>query len=1766
MSCQIFRHKNGKIKKVTAPNGKESLLYKNIKDVLPEKIEPDNYINEAFNKGLIRDFSKSEVALALWSKVYTKEFKEWFGDWKKNPTVSSKIVDKNGEPLIAYHGSNIEGITTFRKSETYLDHFVGENLKPLAIAGLITTKGIFTTTSKYYSENYGNVTYPLYVNMRKGVVVDYNSEQGKKLLRTLPTNKINNGKGAWIKNIPHGKITVDEISVYNSNDVKSIFNHGSFLIDIGNSYYQLSNSEVNEANPNLEKKLISYLNSLGVNVKYVDAITDGDGNPLNAYGKASLAEQVIELVNGKIKEDTLPEEAAHMITGMMGKQHPLIKQMMKDIHLYDVYNEVKNDYADVYNTEEDFRFEAIGKLIGRHIIKKAALPKEQRDAVDNWWNRLLRVLKSFLKQYTFQNVKREMDSFEKFADDILKEKFTPSTVEGFGSEMYQLKSLRDIAIRYNMNTSGFMSPNVNPDQIRIDLDRAGMSNVTVAKTTTGGYFFKKNGKKTNPVQEFYQLNDSMSQEDTVKKLKEIQNSISPQKFIDEDGKEWYVKENGEIIPERVTNVVQDTLFKKNKSKKQIEKIENDPKSVISRHFGIILHDLYENNVNWLVNNRYDNLNGNPDKKVASIAETPPGMNVIHKEAIQKGAVKLLDHISNQQKSIDPSKTATVLTEQTMVGEVDGVETAGTMDVVVVYSDGSVSIYDYKFINYRKELIGEKWVIDPEQGIPFYKRRSYEGQISIYKNMLTKLGVKNFRETRILPNNIQFKKKNKKLLQEVKDLETFNLEDNYLMPLPVVKELTENESLNKILRTLFKESDLLGALARRNYSNKKRLQEINLQQALTSKAIQSIQVNHDLSPLVDSLRNLAENGNKILKDLNSFDDAGELYRLHEEIRMMSMLRHDMLASIEDRESKVPVVFAFENLASIKARIQDKIAEILVNENPEADTPQRELSFLKSRFGYLSKISQPVFEIARKYIKTAFGNINRDASVIIEEAKVKKGNLEKWAKGQGMSLLDAYRKIINSENGNLIYTFSSEFYNLRTKAMQDEDVKWLKEQYEYTPESKKKFEEDYAIFKKSLELTIPAGKGRDIQERLWLNRNDLSKDSAWLDKFALSKYASIKKPEKWYSKEYNELLKPSNKPLKEYFDWYNETNKKFNRLVPERIGKSFVANIQRDVVDSIAQGNPIISSAKQGYKDVINGLRVRQNDTMSGEEGNEIPLIYYDNFMFKDKDGGWKVDIAKKNEDLTSNMILFAESVYRKHHMSNIADIMDMMKLHLSTQQTIKTDSFGKPVRNNTNDGWELEDTTTNVETFDTLIKGLVYNQKMQTKDAFYEINGKVMSRNKTIRSVMSYLSAKALSFNYVSAFGNLMGGYMNTFSKAVGGRYFTTKQMRKAQSMLTNRSDRDKFNHISEYFNVENENWIKKEAAKLSASALTKHLNYDKIYILQQKGDEMIGNLVLGGMMQNYGLNEDGMPRRLETLPEGTKSLMEVTTIKDDKINVEGLTDEGFDEFRNMVKYVSRQIKGSNTKEDINTLQTHLGGQILLQFRNWIAPTVDERFGGIQYTEEVKEWEYGRYISLVKSMAKERFVPTMMKIGLDLITLGRIQYKADNDLLQQQYREFIKQNPLMEGKITVEEYLDLRKRTIKEAMMEARFIAAFLTLFAFMAGDWDDDGQEDYKQWFATRQAYKLMNRAYLELSFYSNPHSINALIKDPIPVLSVVSDVINLGTNTFDEAIDTITFTSDKEEDDKKGKLKYTKKFFIGVKFLDDIIEDYNKDKEKDEE
>jgi|LakMenEpi03Aug12_release.lakeMendotaPanAssembly.Ray.scaffolds.fasta_scaffold33867_2 hypothetical protein len=102
MACQIKRNADGTIAQVLAPNGKDSILYKDIVNNLSNpqvltQVKQDPYVSMVLGTEYVKGTDASEVGLAAWSKAYSAGFINQFGDWK---TQTIANTDVNGEPNV----------------------------------------------------------------------------------------------------------------------------------------------------------------------------------------------------------------------------------------------------------------------------------------------------------------------------------------------------------------------------------------------------------------------------------------------------------------------------------------------------------------------------------------------------------------------------------------------------------------------------------------------------------------------------------------------------------------------------------------------------------------------------------------------------------------------------------------------------------------------------------------------------------------------------------------------------------------------------------------------------------------------------------------------------------------------------------------------------------------------------------------------------------------------------------------------------------------------------------------------------------------------------------------------------------------------------------------------------------------------------------------------------------------------------------------------------------------------------------------------------------------------------------------------------------------------------------------------------------------------------------------------------------------------------------------------------------------------------------
>lgn len=190
--------------------------------------------------------------------------------------------------------------------------------------------------------------------------------------------------------------------------------YGRFLNPFKQSYKQLESSSTELPQIELKEKLMAFAKTHGIQVTTMEELiarSENKGKYDGVVGVAQLFNELIAIDLSKEKIDTLAEEIAHFATAIL-KEDASVKKAMKDITDTEIYKQVKIDYADTYTTEEQFRKEAVDKLLAEAIVQDFKEEGENKGIVKYLkaiYNKFMRWVKSGLSTDTAaQQIKNEL--------------------------------------------------------------------------------------------------------------------------------------------------------------------------------------------------------------------------------------------------------------------------------------------------------------------------------------------------------------------------------------------------------------------------------------------------------------------------------------------------------------------------------------------------------------------------------------------------------------------------------------------------------------------------------------------------------------------------------------------------------------------------------------------------------------------------------------------------------------------------------------------------------------------------------------------------------------------------------------------------------------------------------------------------------------------------------------------------------------------------------------------------------------------------------------------------------------------------------------------------------------------------------------------------------------------------------------------------------------------------------------------------------------
>ena len=183
-----------------------------VKEQFDEDEHPRDEDGKFASKG--GEGSGSEKGDKQHPQIRTDAFKNWFGDWEKNPKNASKIVEPSGKPKMVFHGTPSD-----------FDEFSKDNARTAD-----AKHGFFFTSDSGEADEYswgkgehtGKIK-PVFLNMRNPLVVDAShlkNYESKFNLSSIEKASDRDHDGVIFKNYPGIKNRSDYYFVFDPNQTK----------------------------------------------------------------------------------------------------------------------------------------------------------------------------------------------------------------------------------------------------------------------------------------------------------------------------------------------------------------------------------------------------------------------------------------------------------------------------------------------------------------------------------------------------------------------------------------------------------------------------------------------------------------------------------------------------------------------------------------------------------------------------------------------------------------------------------------------------------------------------------------------------------------------------------------------------------------------------------------------------------------------------------------------------------------------------------------------------------------------------------------------------------------------------------------------------------------------------------------------------------------------------------------------------------------------------------------------------------------------------------------------------------------------------------------------------------------------------------------------------------------------------------------------------------------------------------------------------------
>lgn len=506
-----------------------------------------------------------------------------------------------------------------------------------------------------------------------------------------------------------------------------------------------------------------------------------------------------------------------------------------------------------------------------------------------------------------------------------------------------------------------------------------------------------------------------------------------------------------------------------------------------------------------------------------------------------------------------------------------------------------------------------------------------------------------------------------------------------------------------------------------------------------------------------------------------------------------------------------------------------------------------------------------------------------------------------------------------------------------------------------------------------------------------------------------------------KMYNKLQKiKGDKPMMEFLVFYSESMSVLDSGLPEgSVMGTRIPSVTRSDWDLIQGGT--LADKRNIIQDNVKNRIMASNLDMekgqlldsTGKPVRRIPTFYtqkYNSIEYKkayDKDYKTQVDLGKNHDDAhdlanasatkTAKAKLvkvlskdLASSLQSFHSMAtNFSAKFEVVHLLESIGDVVGSSSREYGV---TAGGKKITDVFTGEQQMKSGEGSMAYKQLMKFYDmqlfgmkqkdhGSFNVMGKDLDWNKTLRGVSAATSAVQIPFNITAGIGNVTYGAYSNIMEAAGREYYSFKSYGTGSKFYVKnlgstfadigaRTPSSPVNLLEEHYNFL-QNYGGNNVNASERLRLKRLVKTDKAYFLTSIGEHL--NQVRAGLAMLADLkaydakgNEVGSLLDVHTYKDGVLKIKEDTYVKEKDGSIVKYDTLQQNRVSDRIGAVLRKAHGNYSSATAGAAKQDARLSMLVQFRGWAAESIKKRFGKASPNYMLEQNTEGFYISGAKA--------------------------------------------------------------------------------------------------------------------------------------------------------------------------------------------------------